>query len=88
MNLRLRLGRVTEKPLAHYCVLENGSDLHVNERQTIQHYHASSTEERRRKKNAKSQFFTSRGVYIIGTIIAMLYTHSNCKSAVEHDGGI
>ena len=39
------------------CVLENGADLYVNERQTIRHYRARSTEERRRKKkNAKSRF--------------------------------
>ena len=40
-----------------HCVLENGVDLHVNERQKIRHYRARSTEERRRirkKKNARS----------------------------------
>ena len=38
-----------------HCVLENGPDLYVNERQKIRHYRARSTEERRRKeKNAKS----------------------------------
>ena len=42
-----------------HCTLENGADLYVNERQKIRHYHARSTEERRRrirrkKKNAKS----------------------------------
>ena len=38
-----------------HCVLENGADLYVNERQKIRQYHARSTEERRRKKkeNAK-----------------------------------
>ena len=47
-----------------HCVLENGADLYVNERQKIRHYRARSTEERRRrirrrrkKKNAKSRFF-------------------------------
>ena len=30
-----------------YCALENGADLHVNERQKIQQYHARFTEERR-----------------------------------------
>ena len=46
-----------------HCVLENGADLYVNERQKIQHYRARSTEERRRrirrrkKKNAKSCVF-------------------------------
>ena len=57
-------------------MLENGADLYVNERQKIRHYHARSTEERRRrKKNAKSRFFTSRGAYVTLRYIAMLYTH-------------
>ena len=42
-----------------HCALEIGMDLHVNKRQKIRHYRARSTEERRRKKkNAKSRFFT------------------------------
>ena len=60
-------------------MLENGSDLHVNERQKIGHYRARSTEEAiriRRKKNAKSRFFTSHGTHVNGAIIAMLYTDS------------
>ena len=28
-----------------HCMLENGADLYVNERQKIRHYHARSTEE-------------------------------------------
>ena len=32
-----------------HCTLENGADLYVNERQTIRHYRARSTEERRRR---------------------------------------
>ena len=43
-----------------HCVLDNGADLYVNERQKIRHYRTRSTEERRRrkeKKNAKSRFF-------------------------------
>ena len=60
-----------------HCALENGADLYVNEHQKIQHYHARSTEERRKKKkNAKSRFLTSRGAYINLRYIAMLYTHS------------
>ena len=50
-----------------HCALENGADLHVNERQKIRHYRARSTEERRirirrRKKNAKSGFFLLQAV--------------------------
>ena len=50
-------------------------------------YRARSTEERRRKKNAKSRFFTSRGVYVKLRYIAMLYSF-DWKSAIEHDGGV
>ena len=32
-----------------HCVLENGADLYVNERQKIRHYRARSAEERRRR---------------------------------------
>ena len=61
-----------------HCMLENGEDLYVNERQKIRHYRAWSTEERRRirKKNAKWRFFTSRGAYVNLCYIAMLYTYS------------
>ena len=63
-----------------HCALENGADLYVNERQKIRDYSARSTEERRRirrkKKNAKSRFFTSRGEYANVRYIVMLYTHS------------
>ena len=58
-----------------HCALENVADLYVNERQKIRHYRARSTEERRKKKNAKLRFFTSRGAYVNCAIIAMLYTH-------------
>ena len=61
-------------------LLENGSDLYVNERQKIRHYRARSAEERRRKKkknkHTKSRFFTSCGAYVNYAIITMLYTHS------------
>ena len=61
-------------------MLENGADLHANERQKILHYHARCTEERRirrrKKKNAKLRFFTSLGEYINLRNIVMLYTHS------------
>ena len=57
-------------------MLENRSDLHVNNRQKIRHYRARSTEERiRRKKNAKLRFFTSCGG-VNCAIMAMLYTYS------------
>ena len=58
-----------------HCALVNGADLYVSERQKIRHYRARSAEERR-KKNAKSRFFTSRGAYVKLRYIALLYTHS------------
>ena len=57
-----------------HCALENGADLHVNERQKIRHYRVRSTEERRRMPNR--DFFTSRGAYVNLRYIAMLYTYS------------
>ena len=70
-----------------HCVLDNGADLYVNERQKIRHYRTRSTEERRRKKNAKSRFFTSRSAYVNCTIIAVIHSF-DWKSVVEHDGGV
>ena len=69
-----------------HCALENGVDLYVNEHQKIRHYHARSTEERRRirrirrrrrkiKKNAKSKKKISRSAYVNCAIITLLYTH-------------
>ena len=69
-----------------HCALENGADLYVNERRKIRHYRARSTEERRRK-NAKSLFFTLCGAYVNCAIIAVIYSF-DWKSAVEHDGGV
>ena len=64
-----------------HCALENGADLHVNERQKIRHYRARSTEERRirrrrKKKNAKSRFFYFARCVRNLRYIAMLYTYS------------
>ena len=76
MKLRFRLGPCSypEAVSTLHCVLENGADLHVNERQKIGHYRARSTEERRRirKKNAKLRFFTSRSAYVNLRYIAIL----------------
>ena len=75
----------------HYA-LENGADLHVNERQKIRHYRARSTEERRRrirkKKNAKSRFFYfARRVHKPALYSDVIHLF-DWKSAVEHDGGV
>ena len=77
-----------------HCVLENGADLHVNERQKIRHYHARSTEERRRrirrrkKKNAKTRFFYfARCVRKLRHYSDVIHSF-DWKSAIEHDGGV
>ena len=50
MKLRFRLGPIYPEAVSTlHCVLENGADLHVNERQKIRDYRARSTEERRRR---------------------------------------
>ena len=63
-----------------HCVLENGTDLYVNERQKIRHYRSRSTEERRRRikrrRRMPNRNFYSRGEYIKLRYIVMLYTRS------------
>ena len=39
-----------------HCALENEADLYVNEHQKIRHYHARSTEERRRRRMPNRDF--------------------------------
>ena len=76
-----------------HCALENGADLHVNERQKIRHYLARSTEERRirrikKKKNAKSRiFFFEQCVRKLRYYSDVIHSF-DWKSAVEHDGGV
>ena len=76
-----------------HCALENGADLYVNERQKIRDYRARSTEERRRirrrKKNAKTRFFTSCGAYVHKLRYYSDVIHAfDWKSVAEHDGGV
>ena len=71
-----------------HCTLENGADLYVNERQKIRHYHARSTEERRKKKKCQIANF-----YFAWCVRKLCYysdvIHSfDWKSAIEHDGGV
>ena len=77
-------------------MLENGTDLHINERQKIRHYRTRSTEERRirrrrrrkKKKNAKSRFFYFvRCVHKLALYSDVIHLF-DWKSAVEHDGGV
>ena len=71
-----------------HCMLENGADLYVNECQEIRHFRARSTEEIRRKKNAKSRiFYFARCIRNI-----VLYSDGihpfDWKSSIEHDGSV
>ena len=63
-----------------HCALENGADLYVNDVRRYDTIALGLLERRRRirrrKKNAKSRYFTSRGAYVNCAIITMLYTHS------------
>ena len=75
-------------------MLENGADLHVNERQKIRHYRARSTEERRRirrkkkKKNAKLRFcYFARCIRKLALYSDVIHLF-DWKSAIEHDGGV
>ena len=71
-----------------HWVLENGVDLYVNERQKIRQYRVRSTEERRRKKNAKSRFFyIARCVRKIALYSDVIHSF-DWKSAIEHEGGV
>ena len=93
MKLRFRLGPVTQKPLA-YCALENGADLHVNERQKIRYYRARSTEERRRRIRKKKNCHANRDFFYFARCVSKLALYSDVihlfdwKSGVEHDGGV
>ena len=75
-----------------HCLLENGADLYVNERQKIQHYCVRSTEERRRRKKKKN--VKSRYIFNFALCVCKLHYYSDVihsfdwKSAIEHDGGI
>ena len=69
-----------------HVVLENGSDLHVNERQKIRHSRRlGPLENKNKNKKVKWRFFTSRGAHLNCTIIIHSFYW---KSAVEHDGGV
>ena len=57
-----------------HVALENGSDLHVNERQKIKTLAVGPLENKNKKP--KWRFFTSRSAHLNCAIMAMLYTHT------------
>ena len=57
------------------CVLENGSDLHIRASEDT----TPALGLLKHRKNAKLLFFTLRGTYVNGAIIAMLYIDWNNK---------
>ena len=62
--------------------------MYINERHKIRHYRARSTEERRRKKNAKSRFFYFARHILKLALYSDIIHLFDWKSAVEHDGGV
>ena len=70
-----------------HCALENGTDLYVNERQKIRHYRARSTEERIIMPNHDIFFYFARCVRKIALYSDVIHSF-DCKSAIEHDGGV
>ena len=74
-----------------HCVLENGADLYVNERQKIRDYRARSTEERRRGKRKR---MPNRNFFYFAWCVRKIALFSDVihsfdwKSAIEHDGGV
>ena len=69
-------------------MLENGVDLHVNERQKIRHYRARSTEERRRmRRMPNGNFYFARCVRKLALYSDVIHLFDS-KSAVEHNGGV
>ena len=67
-------------------MLENGSDLHVNERQKIRHYRGRSTGEEEEEAEMAIFYFVRHALKLryYGDVIHSFYW----KSAVEHDGGV
>ena len=67
-------------------MLENGSDLHVNERQKIRHYRARSTEEEEEERQMAIFYFAqcARKLRYYGVVIHSFYW----KSTAEPDGGV
>ena len=67
-----------------HCALENGADLYVNERLKIRHYHARSTEERRRRMANHNLFYFARCVRNFAPYSDVIHLF-DWKSAIEHD---
>ena len=67
-------------------MLENGADIHVNERQKIQHYRARSTEELEEEGQITIFYFVRcvRQLALYSDVIHLF----DWKSAIEHDGGV
>ena len=70
-------------------MLENGSDLHVNERQKIRRYRGRSTgeEEEEEEEGEMAIFYFARRapkLRYYGDVIHSFYS----KSAIEHDAGV
>ena len=51
-------------------------------------FRSCKNKNKNKNKKPKWRFLTSRGAHVNSAIMAMLYTHTIRKSAVEHDGGV
>ena len=70
-----------------HCALENGSNLHVNERQKTRHYRARSTEEEQRRRMPNGDFYFARRICKLHYYGDGMHSF-NWKSTVQHDGGV
>ena len=74
MKFRFKRSNYQEPFSPLHGALENGSYLHVNERQEIRHYRSRSTEEEYKKRMPNCGFLL-RTAHVNCTIMAILYTH-------------
>ena len=93
VTLRFRLYRSSYREVVStlHCALENGADLHVNERKKIRHYRVRSTEERRRIRRKKecqiAIFYFARCVRKLRYYSDVIHSF-DWKSGIEHDGDV
>ena len=90
VKLRFRLGPATQKPLVYtlHCALEDGADLHVNERQRIRHYRASLLKNNYEEEECQMEsFYFARCVSKLALYSDVIHLFE-WKSAVEHDIGV
>ena len=86
MKLQFRLGPVTAKPLAHCTIRYKMDRIYMQTSIRRHNTIVLGLLKKKKNKNAKSRFFTSRGVHENCAIMAVLHS-LHWKSAIEHNGG-